>query len=215
MRMETDQLIRTLAADNAHRARPVGFALALALLVAAPVSIAIFVTELGVRPDVMTAMRNPFFDLKFAVTLALAISAIAISLHLSRPEASLRGWAWLLLIPIGLLVAGIGGEMMMMPQRPPMMTRLIGRNFLVCMTTIPLMALPLLAAALVGLRHGAPTRPAVTGAIAGLLSAGLAATLYASHCSDDSPLFVATWYTIAAALVAAIGALAGSKVLRF
>lgn len=215
MRMETDQLIRTLAADNAHRARPVGFALALALLVAAPVSIAIFVTELGVRPDVMTAMRNPFFDLKFAVTLALAISAIAISLHLSRPEASLRGWAWLLLIPIGLLVAGIGGEMMMMPQRPPMMTRLIGRNFLVCLTTIPLMALPLLAAALVGLRHGAPTRPAVTGAIAGLLSAGLAATLYASHCSDDSPLFVATWYTIAAALVAAIGALAGSKVLRF
>jgi hypothetical protein len=77
------------------------------------------------------------------------------------------------------------------------------------------MALPLLAAALVGLRHGAPTRPAVTGAIAGLLSTGLAATLYASHCTDDSPLFVATWYTIAAALVTAIGALAGPRVLRF
>jgi hypothetical protein len=212
--METDQLIRTLAADNAHRARPVGFVLALALLLAAPVSIAIFLSELGVRPDVMTAMRNPFFDLKFAVTLALAISAIAISLHLSRPEASLRGWAWLLLIPIGLLVAGIGGEMMM-PQRPPMMTRLMGRNAWNCLTSIPLMALPLLAAALVGLRHGAPTRPAVAGAIAGLLSTGLAATLYASHCTDDSPLFVATWYTIAAALVTAIGALAGPRVLRF
>ncbi|MDB5577174.1 MAG: hypothetical protein JWR80_2350, partial [Bradyrhizobium sp.] len=104
MRMETDQLIRTLAADNAHRARPVGSVLALSLMLAAPVSIVIFLTELGVRPDVMTAMRNPFFDLKFAVTLALAISAIAISLHLSRPEASLRGWAWLLLIPVGLLV---------------------------------------------------------------------------------------------------------------
>jgi hypothetical protein len=77
------------------------------------------------------------------------------------------------------------------------------------------MSLPLLAAALLGLRHGAPTRPMVTGAIAGLLSAGLAATLYASHCTDDSPLFVATWYTIAATLVTAIGALAGPKVLRF
>ena len=215
MRMETDQLIRTLAADNAHRARPVGFMLALALLLAAPISIAVFMTELGVRPDVMTAMRNPFFDLKFVVTLALAISAIAISLHLSRPEASLRGWAWLLLIPIALLVAGIGGEMMMMPQRPPMMTRMIGRNAWNCLTSIPLMALPLLAAALIGLRHGAPTRPALAGALAGLLSAGLAATLYASHCTDDSPLFVATWYTIAAALVAAIGALAGPRVLRF
>ncbi|MGZ5804824.1 MAG: NrsF family protein [Xanthobacteraceae bacterium] len=212
--METDQLIRTLAADSAHRARPVGFVLALALLAAAPVSVAIFSVALGVRADVMTAMRNPFFDLKFAVTMALAISAIAVSLHLARPEASLHGWAWLLLIPAGLLVAGISGEMMM-PQRLPMMTRLIGSNWRTCLTAIPALSLPLLVAALFGLRHGAPTRPAIAGAIAGLLSAGLAAMLYASHCTDDSPLFVATWYTIATALMTAIGALAGSKVLRF
>ena len=212
--METDQLIRTLAADNAHRARPVRLVLALALLAAAPASVAMFFAGLGVRPDLMTAMHSPFFDLKFVVTLALAIPAIAISLHLSRPEASLQGWKWLLLIPVGLLLAGIASEMMM-PQRLPMMTRLVGSNSRLCMTAIPLMSLPLLVAALIGLRHGAPTRPAVAGAIAGLLSAGLAATLYASHCTDDSPLFVATWYTIATALVTAIGALAGSRVLRF
>jgi hypothetical protein len=212
--METEQLIRTLAADNLHRARPVGFVLALALLAAAPVSTAMFLAGLGVRPDVMTAMHNPFFDLKFVVTLALAISAIGVSLHLSRPEASLRGWAWLLLIPAGILAAAIASEMMM-PQRLPMMTRLIGTNSRVCMTAIPLMSLPLLAGALIGLRHGAPARPAVAGAIAGLLSAGLAATLYASHCTDDSPLFVATWYTVSTALVTAVGALAGSRVLRF
>ena len=212
--MDTDQLIRTLAADNSHHARPVGFVLALALLAAAPVSLLMFVTELGVRPDVMSAMHNPFFDLKFAITLALAGAAITVALHLSRPEASLRGWLWLLMIPVGLLVAGISGEMMM-PQRLPMMVRLVGNNSKVCMTAVPLMALPLLVAALIGLRHGAPTRPAIAGAMAGLLSAGLAATLYASHCEDDSPLFVATWYTIATAMVTAIGALLGSRVLRF
>jgi hypothetical protein len=173
-----------------------------------------FAAGLGVRPDVMAAMHNPFFDLKFAVTLTLAISAIAAALHLSRPETSLHGWAWLLVIPAGLLVAGASGEMML-PQRLPMMTRLVGSNSRVCLAAIPLMSLPLLAAALIGLRHGAPTRPAITGAIAGLASAGLAATLYASHCTDDSPLFVATWYSIGTALVAAIGALAGSRVLRF
>jgi hypothetical protein len=214
MTMETDQLIRTLAADNAHHVRPVGLVLALALLAAAPVSLAIFLAGLGVRPDVMTAMRNPFFDLKFAVALALAIPAIAISLHLSRPEASLRGWAWLLLIPAGLLLGGIASEMML-PQRLPAMTRLVGSNSLTCLTAIPLMSLPLLTAALIGLRHGAPARPAVAGALAGLLSAGLAAALYASHCTDDSPLFVATWYTIATALVAAVGALSGPKVLSY
>ena len=212
--METEQLIRTLAADSAHRARPVGFVLALALLAAVPVSVAMFLAGLGVRPDIMTAMHNPFFELKFVVTLALAISAIVVSLHLSRPEASVKGWGWLLLIPAAILAAGIAGEMMM-PQKVPMMTRLIGSNSRVCLTAIPLMSLPLLAGALIGLRHGAPTRPTVAGAIAGLLSAGLAATLYASHCADDSPLFVVTWYTIATALVAAVGALAGSKVLKF
>jgi hypothetical protein len=212
--MDTDQLIRTLAADNAHRAPRVGAVLTLALLVAAPLSILIFATFLGVRPDVMHAMHNPFFDMKFAVTLSLAIPAIIVSLHLSRPEALLRGWGWLLLFPVALLAVAIGGEMMMAPAMP-MTMRLVGRNSRVCLSAIPAMSMPLLAGALYGLRHGAPSRPALAGAIAGLLSAGLAATLYASHCTDDSPLFVATWYTLATALVTAIGALAGSKLLRY
>ena len=212
--MDTDQLIRTLAADNTHRSRPVGFVLALALLAAFPVSLLMFFAELGVRPDVMTAMHDPFFDLKFAITLALAAAAITIGLHLARPEAELRGWIWLLAIPAGLLVAGISGEMTM-PQRLPMMTRMVGQNSKVCMTAVPLMSLPLLAAALIGLRHGAPARPALAGALAGMMSAGLAATLYASHCTDDSPLFVAAWYTLATALVTAVGALVGSRVLRY
>ena len=212
--MDTDQLIRSLAADGSHRARPVGSVLALTLLASTPVSLAIFMMGLGVRPDVMAAMHNPFFDLKFVVTLALAISAIVVSLHLSRPEASLKGWGWLLLIPAGIIAAGIGSEMMM-PQRLPMMTRLIGSNSRICMTSIPVMSLPILVGALIGLRHGAPTRPALAGAIAGLVSAGLAATLYAAHCTDDSPLFVVTWYSIATAVVVALGALAGAKVLRF
>jgi len=212
--MDTDQLIRTLAADNAYRPRPVGFVLALMLLAAAPVSLLLFFSMLGVRPDVMSAMHNPLFDLKFAVTLALASAGIAASLHLSRPEVSLAGYGWLFAIPAGLLAAGIAGEAMM-PQRLPMMTRLVGSNSRICMTAIPLMSLPLLGAAILGLRHGAPTHPVLAGAVAGAMSAGLAATLYASHCTDDSPLFVMTWYTLAAALVTAIGALAGSRFLRF
>ena len=212
--MDTDQLIRGLAADNDQRERPVGSVLATALLITAPVSIVMFFTALGFRKDIATALHNPFFDLKFLVTITVAISAIAISIHLSRPEASLKGWMWLLLIPVGLLSFGIGGEMMM-PQQLPWITRLIGSNSKVCMTAIPLLSLPLLIAALVALRHGAPTRPTLAGAYAGLLSAGFAATLYASQCTDDSPLFVATWYPLAIGLVTAVGALAGSRWLRF
>ena len=42
--MDTEQLIRTLAADKTHRARPVGTTLMLALLAAAPFSLLMFFT---------------------------------------------------------------------------------------------------------------------------------------------------------------------------
>ena len=212
--MDTDQLIRTLAADNATRTRSVGAALSLALAIALPIAIAAFFATLGFRSDIRTAMHNPFFDFKFVVTLSLAASALVVGLHLSRPDASPRGWIWLLLTPVVLLVLAMAAEMML-PHSRPWLVRLIGNNSKVCMTAIPLLSLPLLIAGLIGLRHGASTRPALAGALAGLFSAGLAATLYASQCNDDSPLFVITWYSLATALVTAVGAFAGSRFLRF
>jgi len=212
--MDTDNLIRSLAADGDTRQRPVGNVLLVALMLGGPVAAAIFLASLGMRPDVMTAMGNPFFDLKFAVTIALTGAAIAISLHLSRPEATLGRWGWLLAIPLGLLGVGVMGDMMM-PQRSPWPVRLMGNNSRICLTAIPLLSLPILVAVLAALRRGAPSRPALAGAFAGLLSAGFAATLYASHCADDSPLFVATWYTLAVGMVTAVGALAGSRILKF
>jgi hypothetical protein len=93
--MDTDQLIRSLTADNDQRERPVGSVLITALVIAAPVSVVMFFTTLGFRKDISTALQNPFFDLKFLVTTTVVISAIAISIHLSHPEASLKGWKWL------------------------------------------------------------------------------------------------------------------------
>ena len=212
--MDTDRLIRTLAADNDWRTPSVGAWLAGGLIIAGAVSSMMFMMALRVRPDVMTAMHNPFFDLKFLVTLTLAIPAMVVGLRLAQPAAPLGRRPWLLALPVVIVVLGIVAEASE-PQRLSWSTRLIGNNSRVCMTAIPAMSLPLLAGALVALRHGAPTRPALAGAVAGLLSAGLAATLYASHCTDDSPLFVATWYTLATALVTAVGALVGSRVLRF
>lgn len=211
--MKTDDLIRSLSVDEKSRWR-VGNLLTATLLAAVPVSVILFFTEMGIRPDIATAVENPLFDLKFAVTISIALSAVAMSLHLSRPEASPKGMLLLLAIPIALLAGGIVYELMQ-PQRVGWATRMIGTNSRMCLTAIPVMSLPLLAAALVALRHGAPSRPAMAGAFAGLLSGGLAATLYAAHCTDDSPLFVALWYSLAIGLVAAVGAVAGWRILKF
>jgi hypothetical protein len=209
--MKTDDFIRTLSSDHGWCAPPVAAGLWLGLALAVPVSIAIFMVELGPRPDFMSVLGSPFFDLKFVVTLALAASAFAVVLSLARPGAAPR--RWLLLLPLAILAAGIVADLMM--QSSPWQRRMMGSNAMVCLVSIPLLSAPFLAAALVALRGGASTRPALSGAIAGLLAGGLGATLYAAHCVDDSPLFVALWYSLGVFGVAAVGALAGRRALKF
>jgi hypothetical protein len=211
--MDTNELVRSLAADHSWRARPVGAVLAIALALALPVTAVMFAMGLGMRSDFMPAMRSPFFMLKFVVTLALAIASVTLVVRLVRPAASVRGVSWLLVVPVALLAAGIAADLAM-PQTSTWTARLVGSNALVCLTAIPALSLPLLIAALIGLRGGAATRPMLTGAVAGLVAGGIAATFYAAHCLDDSPLFVTTWYALALAQVSLVGALLGRWVLR-
>jgi hypothetical protein len=112
------------------------------------------------------------------------------------------------------LVLAVVAELMLVPASA-WEARLVGSNSRICLTFIPLLSVPVLLAALYALRHGAATRPRLAGIVAGLLAGGVGATLYASHCIDDSPLFVATWYSLAIALVAAAGGLIGPRVLRW
>ena len=59
------------------------------------------------------------------------------------------------------------------------------------------------------------TRPRLAGAVCGLVAAGIAATFYALHCDDDSPLFVAVWYTLGIGIVTTMSAVIGGRVLRW
>ena len=56
---------------------------------------------------------------------------------------------------------------------------------------------------------------AFAGFCAGLLAGGIAATFYAANCTDDSPLFVATWYPLAIGLLALLGAVLGGRFARW
>jgi hypothetical protein len=51
--------------------------------------------------------------------------------------------------------------------------------------------------------------------MAGLAAGGIAATFYATNCADDSPLFVATWFSLATLIVAASGYLMGRRLLAW
>jgi hypothetical protein len=93
--------------------------------------------------------------------------------------------------------------------------RLVGHNARFCLTLIPLLSIGPLACLLAALREGAPSSPGLAGAVAGLAASGIAATFYAANCTDDSALFVITWYPIATLIVTTAGYLIGRKLLRW
>ena len=92
---------------------------------------------------------------------------------------------------------------------------MIGHNSSLCVTMIPLLSLAPMGAVFYALKAGAPANPTTAGAVGGLLSAAIGATLYASRCTDDSPLFVALWYPFGVVLMTLLGALIGRQLLRW
>lgn len=211
--MKTEDLIRGLAAD----AKPepgLGTGLALALLVGLAGSVLLFVLLLAPRSHLAVLLLDPRVLLKFAVALSLAAAAGIVVLRLSRPGADAWRAAWALLVPIAFLAVGVLAEMASTPEES-WLPGLIGHTALYCVSLIPVMAAPILGAALLALRRGAPSHPTLAGAAAGLLAGGLGVGLYALHCIDDSPFFVLVWYSAAVAIVTAAGALIGKRTLAW
>ena len=212
--MKTNELIAALAADPAPRPVHMGRRFALALALGLAGSLALYAAFVGPRPDIAAAVGTVRFDLKFLDAASLALPSLLLLLRLERPEAKPGALALWLFAPLALLAAAVAVELMVTPSSE-WMARLVGQNMRYCMTMIPMMAAPILLALIAAMREGAPQHPGWTGALAGAASAGIAAFLYASHCPDDSPLFVATWYPIATLICAGAGGLLGRRFLAW
>ncbi len=211
--MKTDDLIRAIAADASPApSLHLRFALLLGLAVAAAATA--FWILLGPREDAVKSLGDLRFVFKFVVTLGLAVPAIGLVLRLARPGAALGAWRIAILLSPGLLALGVALELAALPSES-WRDALVGENARICLTYVPLIGLAPLGLLLAALRQGAPAHPMRSGAVTGLIAGGIAAGFYAVHCPDDSPLFVAVWYSIAIAMLAALGALIGGRLLRW
>ncbi|MFO1141113.1 MAG: DUF1109 domain-containing protein [Amaricoccus sp.] len=211
--MRTDALIRAMAADTT-RARPPGPTLAVVVLGLAALAAAVFLPELGMRPDLGPALMRAAVMVKQVAPLLVAVGGFGAALRLARPGEGVGGWALALLaVPLMLAVA-VGATMAALP-RAGWHAAMMGSSNGQCLLWIVIMGLPLLAGTLWVLRAGASTRPALTGAMGGLLAGGTAAVVYSLHCTEDSPMFYAVWYVLAILCVALLGAVAGARVLRW
>lgn len=212
--MRTGDLIARLAADQPPPQRPAGVSLLVATLLAIVCAGGLMLLITGLRPDFLQALGSWRFDMKFVVTLTLASSAFFLLRRAIYPEGYERLPVWIILAAPALLLAMVICELAVLPATA-WAPALVGTNWLHCLTLVPVFGLLPLILALWGIRQGAPTRPALTGFLAGLLAGGLGAAAYAADCPDDSPLFVMTWYPVGILALGALGALAGSRVLRW
>jgi hypothetical protein len=212
--MKTDDLIEALVQDAPRPQLSSAWRVLGATVLGALVAGTLFAFALGVRPDIGRAVETWRFAFKFALSLICMACAWWACLELARPEIRLKDVGGGLAVAPALLVAAVLYELLAIPPAH-WSERAVGNYAGTCLLAIPLLSIVPLTALLVALRAGAPRDPASAGAVAGLLAGGLSAALYATHCPDDSPLFVAVWYTLAVSLVMLTGALAGRHVLRW
>jgi hypothetical protein len=212
--MKTDDLIRAMTSDLAPPGPSIETRFAVAFLPGLLIALFLFAVTLGPRPDLVLVASDMRFLFKFVVTLMLALCSALLVWRLVRPGAPARlQIAVLAFVPL-VLAAGVLMELFVLPT-VSWCPKLVGSNGLVCLVSIPFFALPMLIAEILALRQGAPTRPTLTGVVAGLFAGGVAAAIYAAHCPDDSPLFIALWYSLGIAIVALMGGLAGRLALRW
>ena len=211
--MKTEQLVASLVADRPGSTRPLGRTVGGAVLAGALVSLVIFAVQFGPRVDLAAAFATWRFDSKIMLVLSALAAALGACISMARPVAIAR-WRWSVLPILFLAAALLAVELVAVPAGT-WQASLVGSNALDCLMAIPLFALAPLVALLLALRRAAPASPALAGAAAGGLAAAVAATIYAFHCFDDSPLFVLTWYPLAAIPVIVAGAVAGHRLLRW
>ena len=212
--MDTSGLIRALAADTRRPTASLSSVWWGSAGLSAALAGMVFYATLELRPDIAAAAETARFLVKFAVTVTLAASAFGLVRALSRPAGNWREVMPYIAAAPALLAVAVLSELVVLPPEA-WSESMIGKNAVNCLASIALIGIGPLAIFLMVLRHGAPTRPAIAGAAAGLLAGAIAATVYAAHCPDDSPLFVATWYTIAIAGLALVGAAGARRFARW
>jgi hypothetical protein len=211
--MKTQDLITAMVSDHRIGLSP-GTALLRRLLPAAVIAGAALLATAGLRDDLIAVATTPRVLFKWLLTGSLVWASSGAILRLAQPGRHLGGWSGALFAVILALAIGVTAELLWLPQQQ-WLAKASGSNATWCLRMIPLLAIAPFAAAFFVLRSAAPTRPVLAGAMAGLMAGAVGAALYSLHCTDDSPLFVATWYGCAILGVSGTGALVGARWLRW
>ena len=167
---------------------------------------------LGVRPDLAETAWLPMFWVKLAFPAALLAGALMAAIRLSRPGVQLGRVPAALAAPV--LAIWLLAAVVLLAAAPEQYDQLIfGDTWIACLFNIPLLSVPLFIAALWAIKGLAPTRLALAGAAAGLMSGAGGALVYALHCPELDASFLAIWYVLGMLIPAVAGAMLGPRLL--
>lgn len=213
--MKTDDLITMLAQDAAPPPGPSVERRAWAGLALGFVgALVLYLLVLGPRPDLLGHMADPLVLAKMGLPLALFALALVLAMRTARPGAGAGRTGWIVWAVPALAVLLFGWSFAVTPPAERWRD-FIGHSIPICLPAITVLSLPMTAGLLAAFRRGAPVHLRRTGAMAGLAAAGLSTVIYSTFCTEDSPLFYATWYSLGILASAAIGAWAAGRWLRW
>ena len=188
--------------------------LAMGLGTGAVLSAIVMFATIGVRPDLMDAMGDGSFWLKFVYTFMIAVLCFATVDRLARPDAAIGRFFILLIVPF-LVMAGVAAREFLPADAAAQHALIMGHSARVCSILIAGLSLPLFAGLFWALRQLAPTRLTDAGAAACLLAGSAAATNKTNQSTESTSTFIAIWYSAGILLMACLGAVLGRLLLRW
>jgi hypothetical protein len=213
--MKTDKLIDMLSTnlESVDHRRPTRM-LAAALAIGAIAALGLMFVAFGVRHDLPDG--NALLSLGLKTLFAGAVFALAVAAlsKVMRPGGERKislAAIWSPFIVITLLAIITLG----LSPSSHWRTMLVGKQWLECLVSIPVIAVVPFALITWAIRQTAPTNLAWAGALTGLVAGGISALGYALHCTDDTVPFVALWYSATIALCTLAGAKLGPRLLRW
>jgi hypothetical protein len=206
----TDDLIRSLAsAAGTQRSASIEAALAATGAASLACALLFLFSVIGIRQDFADmAIRMPF-AFKVVYSGSLVVGASVVALYAATPGASATA-LYAMLPAVIFLACGFIFD----PTGFPTMGR-TDTAVAICVGRILFLSLPAMILTFVFMRKNAPTQPVFAGAVVGMLSGSVGALAYTLACRNDGMAFVAIWYAVACAIMAAIGAVVGRRVLRW
>ncbi|PID63474.1 MAG: hypothetical protein CSB44_01705 [Gammaproteobacteria bacterium] len=213
--IDTDKLIDLMANDAQVPAvvpRRPRFLLRVAGALA--LSTIALVLTIGFRSGFSSAMTSWPVMLKFVLAALFILPSATLLQRSWYPEDTTANRLGRLLLPVGVAV-GLWTVTLAGTPGSQWLAAITGGTLSACITTIPLLALPMLLAILSVLRGGAVTDRGATGIISGACAGGLSMALYTTHCPEDNPAFFALWYSTGVGIVALVGYWLAPRLLRW